>query len=69
MTPFQKLLIGAGIALIVIGAAWPLLTRLGLGALPGDIIIRREGLTLYFPLTTMIVVSIVLSLIMRFFSK
>ncbi len=62
----QKFLIIAGVLLLAAGLLWPVLSKLGLGRLPGDIMIRREGLTLYFPLTTMIIVSIVLTLIMRF---
>jgi hypothetical protein len=56
-------LIILGAALIVLGVAWPWLARLGLGRLPGDIHIEREGFSFYFPITTSIVVSLVLSLI------
>lgn len=62
----QKLLIIAGVVLVAVGLLWPVLTKLGVGHLPGDILIRREGFTLYFPLTTMIIFSIVLTLIFRF---
>ena len=65
----QKLLITIGIVLLVAGLLWPVLSKLGLGRLPGDIVIRREGFSLYFPITTMIFVSIVLTLIFRFFGK
>ena len=65
----QKLLITIGIILLVTGLFWPLITKLGLGRLPGDIVIKREGFAFYFPLTTMIVVSIVLTLIFRWFGK
>ena len=57
-------LIGLGAALIALGVAWPWLAKLGLGRLPGDITIEREGFSFYFPLTTGIVVSIVLSLVL-----
>jgi hypothetical protein len=56
-------LIFLGAALIVLGVAWPWLARLGLGRLPGDIHVEREGFSFYFPITTSIVVSLVLSLI------
>jgi hypothetical protein len=59
----QKLLILGGIALVVAGLAWPLLSRLGLGRLPGDISIQGEHGGFYFPIVTCIVVSVVLSLI------
>lgn len=57
-------LILLGAALIVLGVAWPWLARLGLGRLPGDIHVEREGFSFYFPITTSIVVSLVLSLIL-----
>lgn len=65
----QKILITLGIVLLVAGLLWPLLSKLGLGRLPGDIVIRREGFSFYFPITTMIVVSIILTLIFRFWGK
>ncbi len=59
----QKLLIIGGIALVIAGLAWPVLSRLGLGRLPGDIAIRGEHGSFYFPIMTCILVSGVLSLI------
>jgi len=43
---------------------WPWITRLGLGRLPGDIFIQREGFTFYAPIATGILISLVLSLIL-----
>ena len=60
----QRLLIGIGLALVLAGIAWPLLSRIGLGRLPGDIVIQRGSTSFYFPLVTCIVVSIVLSTLM-----
>jgi hypothetical protein len=57
-------LIILGLVLVALGLAWPLLTKLGLGSLPGDIRIERKGFTFYFPLTTSILVSLVISLIL-----
>ena len=57
-------LIVLGVVLIVAGLLWPWLGRLGLGRLPGDIVIERENFRLYLPITTSIVVSIVLSVIL-----
>jgi hypothetical protein len=57
-------LIILGVVLILAGLLWPWLTRLGLGRLPGDIVIERDGFRLYFPLMTSILVSLVLSLIL-----
>jgi hypothetical protein len=59
----QKLLILGGLCLIVAGLAWPLLARLGLGRLPGDIAIQTESGGFYFPIVSCIVVSIALSLL------
>lgn len=60
----QRLLIGIGLLLVVAGIAWPLLARIGFGRLPGDIIFHRGGTTLYVPLVTCIIVSIVLSVLL-----
>jgi hypothetical protein len=57
-------LILLGVVLVVLGVLWPWLTRLGLGRLPGDIVIERERFRLYVPLTTSIAISVVLSLIL-----
>ena len=62
-------LIVAGVVLIVLGLAWPLLSKLGLGRLPGDIRIEREGFSFYFPLTTGLIISVVLSLILWLLRK
>ena len=58
-----------GIILVVVGVAWPWLVKLGLGRLPGDIVIERENFRFYFPLTTTIIVSLVLSLLVWLFRK
>jgi hypothetical protein len=57
-------LIILGVVLIVAGLLWPWLTKLGLGRLPGDIVIERDSFRAYIPLTTSIVISVVLSLIL-----
>ena len=65
----QKLLIAIGVILIAVGLLWPFLSKLGIGRLPGDIVIRRDGFSFYFPITTMIIVSVALTLIFRFWGK
>jgi hypothetical protein len=50
--------------LIVLGIAWPWIDKLGLGRLPGDIRIEREGFAFYFPITTSLLISIVVSLLL-----
>jgi len=57
-------LIILGVVLIVLGLLWPWLTRLGLGRLPGDIVIERDNFRLYIPITTSLLISIVLSLVL-----
>lgn len=59
-----KTLILIGAIIIAIGLVWLLAERLGLGRLPGDIVIEREGMRIYIPLMTMLIVSVVLSLVM-----
>jgi hypothetical protein len=53
-----------GIVLVVLGIAWPWIAKLGLGRLPGDLRIEREGFSLYFPITTSLIISILLSLLL-----
>ena len=45
----QRFLIGLGLVILTIGIMWPILSRIGLGRLPGDIVFERGGTTLYFP--------------------
>ena len=65
----QRGLVVLGIVLLAAGLAWPWLSRLPLGRLPGDIVIVRPGFRFYFPLTTMILVSLIVSLLLRFFRR
>lgn len=62
----QRVLIGIGLVLLVAGLLWPWLSKLGLGRLPGDIRIETANGFFYFPITTCMIVSIVLSLIIWF---
>jgi len=59
----QKVLIGIGAAIILIGLLWPWLGKLPLGRLPGDIIVNRPNLKVYIPITSMIVLSVIISLV------
>ncbi len=64
MSDLARFLILLGVILVVLGLALLLLPKIpGLGRLPGDIIIKRENFTFYFPLGTCILVSFILSLI------
>jgi len=64
-----RFLIFLGIAILVVGLAWPWLEKLGLGRLPGDIHIERENSSFHFPITTSIIVSLVLSALFWIFRK
>lgn len=70
MSPIPKMLVTIGIVLIVIGLLWQIGGRfLPIGKLPGDIIIKKENFTFYFPLMTSILLSILLSLIFYVFTR
>jgi hypothetical protein len=64
-----KVLIFIGLALVVLGLIWLVGERFGLGRLPGDIVVEREGFRLYIPLMTSLLVSIVLSLLLWLFTR
>ena len=65
----QKALIVLGAILLAAGLLWPWLGKLPIGRLPGDIIIDRPNLKIYLPITTMIIISVIISLVARFFKK
>jgi DUF2905 family protein len=65
----QRTLILLGLTLALAGVCWPWLERLRLGHLPGDLVIARGGWRIYIPIVTMLVVSLVLTLIMRIFRR
>ncbi len=60
----SRALIIIGLAVVALGVAWPWLGRLGLGRLPGDIVIERGGFTFFAPIGTGIAISLVLSLVL-----
>ncbi|NJO21826.1 MAG: DUF2905 domain-containing protein [Sphingomonadales bacterium] len=60
----EKTFIVFGLALLIVGLAWPVIQKLGLGRLPGDILIERENSRIYIPIATSLLVSVVLSLIL-----
>lgn len=64
-----KILLALGAFMMVMGLLLMGMGRLGLGRLPGDIIIRRENFVFYFPVVTTIIISIILSLIFNFFRR
>jgi hypothetical protein len=58
-----RFLIVLGLAILAIGLLWPYLSQIGLGRLPGDIVIERENMTFYFPLMTCLLLSVLFSLV------
>lgn len=65
----QRALIVIGISIVLIGLLWPWLSKLPLGRLPGDILIDRPGFKVYIPITTMVLVSLLLSFLLWLFRK
>ena len=65
----QKFLLIAGSLLILAGVLWPWLRKLPFGRLPGDILIERENFVFFFPLTSMILLSAVLTLLFWLFRR
>lgn len=65
----QRTLIVIGLLIVAVGIAWPWLGKLPFGRLPGDIAIERDNVKFYFPLMTMIIVSVVVSLALWLFRK
>jgi hypothetical protein len=59
----NRLFVALGAVLILIGLTWPWLKRVPLFRLPGDIVIDRPGFKFFFPITSMILISLVVSLI------
>ena len=59
----NRLLIGIGAAIVLLGLAWPWLRRVPLFRLPGDIVIDRPGFRFFFPITTMVLISALITLI------
>jgi len=60
----SRLLIIFGLVLVAAGLFWPLIVKLGLGRLPGDIVIERESFRLYLPIGTSVLISVILTLIL-----
>ena len=61
--PWRALLIGLGVAFLAAGLLWPLLSRF-VGSLPGDVVVRRGGWTIAFPIVTCLILSLIVSLIL-----
>jgi hypothetical protein len=55
--------------LIAVGVLWPVIAKLGLGRLPGDLVIERENFRLYIPIATSLLISLLLSLVLWFLNR
>ncbi len=64
-----RTLVILGLVILLVGLLWPWLQKIGLGRLPGDIVIERENFRFYFPVTTSIVISLLLSLLFWLFFR
>lgn len=65
----QRLLVILGVTILAVGILWPWLSKLPLGRLPGDIVIERENFRFFFPITTMVIASLVISLLLWLFRR
>jgi hypothetical protein len=64
-----RLLIVLGLAVLAVGVLWPVISRIGLGRLPGEIVIERGDATFYLPIVTCIILSVVLSVALWLFNR
>jgi hypothetical protein len=69
MSNTQKILIAAGILILIIGFLWPWIVKLPIGKLPGDIVVDKPNFKFFFPITSMILVSVIISLIIWLIKK
>ena len=63
----QKMLIILGIIILAVGILYPYIKKIGLGQLPGDLVFKSENSTLFFPIISFIVISVVLTILFNFF--
>jgi hypothetical protein len=65
----QKALLIIGLIIVAVALLWPWLSKLPIGRLPGDIVVDRPGFKFYFPITTMLIASAVISAILWLFRR
>lgn len=65
----SRTLIVLGVILVVVGLLWPWVSKIGLGRLPGDIVIQGEHFRFYFPLMTGLLISVLISLFLWLMSR
>ncbi len=66
---FGRFLVTLGLAIALLGLAWPWLSKFGLGKLPGDIVVERGSSRFYFPIVSSLLVSAVASLVLWLFRR
>lgn len=69
MKRMSRILIAIGLGLVLAGMLWPWLSKLPLGRLPGDLRVDRPGFKFYFPLTTSVLISVLVSLLLYWFGR
>jgi hypothetical protein len=70
LSVLARVLIGVGIAITLFGALLLVFARIpGVGSLPGDLLIRRDGFTLYFPIVTCLLGSIILTIVVNVIAR
>ncbi|ACP23697.1 conserved hypothetical protein (plasmid) [Sinorhizobium fredii NGR234] len=65
----SRILIIIGLILVAVGVLWPWLARIGFGRLPGDIMIVRENFTIYIPITSGVIFSVLLTAVLWLVSR
>jgi hypothetical protein len=64
-----RTLIYVGLAIVLLGALWLAAEKLGFGRMPGDIVVRKKNFTLYVPIVSSLVISLVLTLLFNVFRR
>ena len=67
-SPVRTLLLVAGLILVLMAIAWPLVSRY-FGRLPGDVVVRRPGFTFVFPIVTCLLLSLLVTFLLWLFRR
>jgi hypothetical protein len=65
MSQFGRVLIGLGVALVLLGGLFLLGEKFGLGRLPGDIVYRRKNVSIYLPIATSLLLSVLVTVLLN----
>jgi uncharacterized membrane protein YvlD (DUF360 family) len=69
MTNIQKYIITIGLIIILVGLFFPFISKIPLFRLPGDIVIEKPNFKFYFPIVSMILISLILSIVFWLIKK